>query len=347
MTRLVPTLLLVVLLITIAVSELKSQDIFFSQPFNNKIYVNPAFTGLDNGFRAHFNVRNYYPKISDELVNYTFTADIAERDLPGAGGLGIFAAATSGGLGFIKTTIAGFTGSVRVPLQRHLVSQLGFMTSYVTRSAEWEDYVWGDQLDPKLGYIDGTAFSPPSDNKVTYPDISLGGLLSYKKRNIKLNFGGALHHVLKPDESFFGNDVRIPWKITGHLDMVVIQQRDQKNGFKFNPGMFFENHRGFNSLVVGTNAYKSSLYVGAWYRNQQSDLIQPSAMIVMAGINVPMLDDSRFKIMYSYDLMLGEPKGTGGAHEVTLRVEFDSFSIFNSQSAYFRNYPLLQQPLVF
>ena len=68
---------------------LNSQDFDFSQWYNNPTYYNPAYVGLTSGLKARFTYRRQMVKIPASFKTYAFSADIAERNLPGAGGIGI------------------------------------------------------------------------------------------------------------------------------------------------------------------------------------------------------------------------------------------------------------------
>jgi len=69
----------------------KSQDLDFSQYYNNPTYYNPAYVGLTMGLKSRLNYRRQWTGLSGDYHSYSFSADIAERSLPGAGGIGIIA----------------------------------------------------------------------------------------------------------------------------------------------------------------------------------------------------------------------------------------------------------------
>lgn len=328
---------------------LQSQEAYYSQWYNAPTYYNPAMTGLNRGLNVRIDYRDQWPQYSDDLKTYNLSMDIAERFMPGAGGLGIIFNTNKEGKGFIARTMIGALGSARVKINRYWVSQVGFMAAYVQKKIDDTDFIWSDQLDDKHGLLyPQSSFSGFPENSISYPDLSLGGVLNYEKRYIIANFGLAMHHVTRPNESFSDLEIRLDRKYVFHSDFVIQQISNPKKGFKFNPGLMYENMSGFHTFTLGSNISKSVLYTGIWYRNKQSQIYNYQALILLAGVNIQMVNQySRMKLMYSYDVSLTQMKGTGGAHEITLRFEFDQIHLFKSKSSFSNDFPIIFDPLVF
>ena len=100
------TLLTVVMLLPNI--DAKSQDIDYAQFFNNPTYYNPAYVGITTGLKTRLNYRRQWTGLSGDYHTYSFTADIAERSLPGAGGIGIIANQSVAGTGVLRTSTIGF-----------------------------------------------------------------------------------------------------------------------------------------------------------------------------------------------------------------------------------------------
>lgn len=341
----------ILLFITCLFSKGYSQEAYYSQFYNAPAYNNPATIGLHRGLKIRMSYRDQWPRYNDDLKTYNFTMDLAEREMPGAGGVGLIFSTNKEGKGFIRRNMLGVMASVRVKLSRYLLSQFGVSGAYVQKQIDSDNsnFIWSDQLDGRHGLLyPNSSFSGFAKKNVSYNDINLGGLLNYERHYITATFGLAVHHVLKPNESFFNLDIRVPRKYVIHTDFVILQQSNPKKGFKFNPALLFENQAGFNTFTLGMNIAKSVLYAGAWYRNRQSQIYNPQSIILLVGINIPMVtEDARMKLMYSYDLGLTEMKGTGGAHEISLRFEFDHIHLIKSKSSFADDYPVIHKPLIF
>ncbi len=326
-----------------------SQEAYYSQYYNAPTYYNPAMTGLNQGLNIRIDYRDQWPQYSDDLKTYGFSMDIAERFMPGAGGLGIIFNTNKEGTGFIRRNMIGALASARIKINRYWVSQVGFMAAYVQKKIDDNDFIWSDQLDDKHGLLyPQSSFTGFPDNNISYPDLSLGGVLNYEKRYMVANIGFAMHHVTRPNESFSNLEFRLDRKYVVQADMVISQMSNPKKGFKFNPGIMYEYMSGFHTFTLGSNIAKSVLYAGIWYRNKQSQIYNYQALILVTGLNIPMVNQySRMKLMYSYDLGLSSMQGTGGAHEITLRFEFDQIHLFKSRSSFADDYPVIFDPLIF
>jgi type IX secretion system PorP/SprF family membrane protein len=329
--------------------NIRSQEAYYSQFYNTPTYYNPAMVGLNQGLNIRIGYRDQWPQYSDDLKTYNLSVDLAERFMPGAGGLGIIFNTNKEGQGFIKRTMIGAMGSARIKINRYWVSQVGFMAAYVQKQINDEDFIWSDQLDDKHGLLyPQSSFTGFPEENISYPDLSLGGAVNYEKRYIVANFGFAMHHLTRPNESFSSLEIRLDRKYVVHTDFVILQISNPKKGFKFNPGLLYEYMSGFHTFTLGSNIAKSVLYTGIWYRNKQSQIYNYQALILLAGINIPMVNQySRLKLMYSYDISINNMTGAGGAHEITLRFEFDQIHLFKSSSSFADDYPIIFDPLVF
>jgi type IX secretion system PorP/SprF family membrane protein len=326
-----------------------AQDPYYSQYFNAPLYYNPGMVGLNSGLKVRLMYRNQWPQYNDDLKSYNFSMDVAERFMPGAGGLGIIFNTNKEGDGLIKKNLVGALASARVRINRNMVSQLGFMVAYVQKQIDDDEFIWGDQLDNRHGLLHPqSSFGGFTNQFVYYPDVSLGGVVNYEKEYVSMTFGAAVHHLLKPNESFYDLDTRVPRKYVLHADFVIFQKSNPRKGFRFNPGILYENQAGFNTFTLGSNISKSVMYTGMWYRNKQSQIYNYQSVILMAGVNIPMVNKyARMKIQYSYDISVTEMKGTGGTHEITLRFEFDQIHLVKSKSAFANEYPIIYDPVVF
>ncbi|MBN1338692.1 MAG: PorP/SprF family type IX secretion system membrane protein [Bacteroidales bacterium] len=335
-----------------AFSGAYNQEPFFSQPYNSPVFYNPANLGIYKGLTARVTYRNQWPQYFSDIKTYNLTLDLAERSIPGIGGFGLIVNTNDEGPGFIKRTTIGFAATSRIKLSRFLTSHVGLTGSYVQKSiGDFGDYIFSDQLDDRHGLIyDQSSFNYLPNTKTGYPDLAIGGMVNYMKKNISATTGLAIHHVFKPDESFLGLPTRVPRKWIGHAEMVIGQKRRSKGGFLFNPSIFYEYQGGFSTYNISFNAAKSVLYAGLTYRNKESEVYNFNVLVIMAGVKLPIGDEqSRVLVAYSYDLTLSGMKGTGGAHEIHLNFEFDRIKLFKSKSVFREDYdyPVFNKPIRF
>lgn len=327
----------------------KAQDPLFSQFYNNAVYYNPGAVGLNRGMRASFSIREQWPQLPADLRNYCFSMDMAERNIPGSGGLGLVVMKENAGTGYLKTSSVGLSTAVRIPLQANMVSQVGITTSFVQKSPNWDNLVFTDQLDPIYGNIYETSFQLPDTRSIFYPDFSVGGIFRFTESTttfsaIQGTFGLAVHHLFRPNESFIGWTSPLSRKLIINGDLVLAldlsgdklffqKTAGDKNSFKFNPGFIYESQGDYKTYAIGLNILKSSIYTGVWLRNRTTDFIKCNDLIFMLGINANLSANTRMKINYTYDFVLSEIRtATGCSHEVSLILELDDFNIFNQGS---------------
>lgn len=322
----------------------------YSQFFNNPILHNPAFAGSDIGMRVRLNYRDQWRNLPSNYNNYVFSFDVAERNIPGSGGIGLIVQSDFDGIGNIKTTSASFLNSVRIRISENFFTHVGLSASLVNKSVDWSGFVFGDQLDPRYGNINGTNFQPPDFDSMFYPDFGLGIMLRYFEsspnvQNIVGSLAVGTQHVFKPDASFIGMGSRTPVKLTVSGNLLLdnhthIRHRRQSDHFfdKLNPGFLYEVHGDMSNFLLGINAYKSSLYSGIWVRSQNFTYTNVYDIIVMAGIDIPVGESSRIKLMYSYDYVLSDVRRSlGPTHEISVIFELDTFSFFGELDTQWAN----------
>ncbi len=314
---------------------LQAQDVNFSQYFNNPTYFNPAYVGLSTGLKVRLDVRKQWTGLSGEYHAFSFSADIADRNIPGAGGIGFIATSNTEGLGMIKSTTIGFIPAVRIQVNRFSILQFGALIAIATRNIDWNNMVFSDQLDPRLGNIGPTSFTNPGNSPVVFPDFSIGGIYQLKSGNIVGTFGVAVHHITQPDQSFLQDMAPLPRKWVAHMDFVINFQRNRgyynrARSIKINPGILYQSQANTNLFALGINAYISNVYFGMWYRNEIFRKTSFTNLVWLLGMNIPFNNDTRMKLMYSFDMNTSRNTNfTGPSHEVTLIFELDNARLIN------------------
>jgi type IX secretion system PorP/SprF family membrane protein len=320
----------------IIATTLKSQDQNYSQFFNNGLYYNPAYTGLFGGVKTFFNYRNQWASLPYDFRSYNVAVDVALPSLPGAGGIGLIFNNNNEGEGMVKNSIVGLLMSARVNADEDLAIQFGITTALCQKKIDWDGLVFPDQLDGKNGNIYSTNFTEPYRSNVIYPDFNFGTLLYYKSDGLNARFGGAIHHIFQPDIGFLNAESDLPMKFVAHGDLVIPfkSRRRSSSEPKVNPGILYENQQRANTFSIGINGYLSNLYLGFWYRNEDINTTNLNTLILLTGVSIPFQDESRIKLMYSYDYLINELITTGGSHEISIVFEFNNENIFGSSHGY-------------
>ncbi len=331
MKRKISLFILINLLLTCGIS---AQDFDFSQWYNNPTYYNPAYVGLTTGLKARFTYRRQMVKIPASFRTYSFSVDIAERNLPGAGGIGLIVDNHSANQGMVNQTIVGLMPSVRVPIAEYMVMQLGVQVAWVQKRINWDNLIFPDQLDPRYGNIYPTSFVEPNANKISYPDFSAGMIFQFKGNNVSGVVGAALFHLTRPNESFYQGTAPLNRKWVAHIDLIWDFEQNKgfyrrSSKFKINPGFIYQNQSKLSTFAFGSNFYFTSIYLGFWYKNESFEYTTFSSLQIMGGIRIPFGDEFNMKLMYSYDFVIyPEYAFAGPTHEITLIMDFDNISLF-------------------
>ncbi|MBE9491691.1 MAG: PorP/SprF family type IX secretion system membrane protein [Bacteroidetes bacterium] len=325
----------------------KSQDPLYSQWTNVQTYFNPAYVGVSPGLRTRFAYRKQWVKLPSDFRTFRFDMDIAAREIPGSGGLGIMFDSDNEGDGIIKRSQAGLTVAVRIPIMQNVISQFGILSSFIQKKIDWDRFVFTDQLDDKYGNIYQTSFAHPSDEQIIYPDFSTGALVKFvqptwRHTEIIGTVGLAVHHIFEPNEAFLGEESPLPRKYVVTMDFIIQDQmnrgphkkfRTAKGGFRFNPGFIYKYQGGMSTYQVGMNMHKFPIYIGLWYRNDKLEFLDYDALVALVGINIEFNDVSRMKMYYSFDIQLSDMmQATGGTHEIVIIFSFDEMRLFGNGS---------------
>jgi len=295
--------------ITLALSfcwqnEGQAQDPQFSQFYANPLYLNPAFAGSARCPRAVLNYRNQWPAISGTFVTYSASYD--QHIDPISGGLGILITNDVAGKGTLNTTRLSAIYSYQRALSKTWSVKVGFEVTYFQKSLNWDKLTFGDQIDPRRGFIYQTQ------------DVQRGGVVSnidFSSGILVFNetyfVGLASHHLAQPNESLIVGTSRLPRRWTAHAGATYPVGREE-NGVTLSPNVLYQVQGDFQQLNLGLYVSKSPFVAGVWYRWQD-------ALIVMLGVQTESI-----RFGYSYDLTLNRLGiGTGGSHEISFAAQFN------------------------
>ncbi len=289
-----------------------SQDPHFSQYYANPVYLNPAFAGTSVCPRIIMNYRNQWPSISGSYVTYSASFDQHVDNL--SGGVGLSFITDKAGEGTLNTNIISGVYSYRLQVSRFFSIKAGFQASYFQKSIDWEKLTFGDQIDPRYGFVYYTQETKPGDLTKGTADFA-AGILGYGE---SIYGGVAVHHLTEPNEGFFSVS-KLPMKITAHIGGIIdLQQHRRRRKIEdptISPNLLFMKQGDFEQLNYGMYFNKYPLVGGVWFRQGFDN---PDAFIALIGIQTSVV-----KIGYSYDVTVSKlSNASGGAHEVSFAMQF-------------------------
>jgi len=280
-----------------------AQDPQFTQFYANPIYLNPAFAGSNGCPRFALNYRNQWPSLSGNYVTYSASYDQYFKNING--GIAVIGMHDRQGQGTIATTMLGLVYSYHLKVNRKFTMLFGARAAMFNKFLDWDKLTFGDMIDPRKGFIYKTGDVPRGGSKYFF-DAS-AGFVGYSKNFF---FGGAVHHLNRPNESMIVGESKLPMRFTGHAgaEIKLGQKSQYNNGTSIMPNIIYQYQNGFQEISIGTYVKYGVFTFGAWYRNRD-------AFILSLGINT-----NKFKIGYSYDVTVSKLNNgvSGGSHEVSL-----------------------------
>lgn len=302
MKKLLPVFVLLVSCFSF-IDEIKAQDPHFTQFYANPIYLNPAFAGSHRCPRIIFNYRNQWPNISGTFVTTSFSYDMRVEAL--SGGIGFHFLNDRAGMGTMGITSFSGMYAYQVPITREFSMAFGLEATYRQKKLDWSKLTFGDQIDPKYGFIYNT-LETKNVEKVSYPDFS-AGVLGFSKR---FYAGFAVFHLTEPDEAFLTSSSPLPMKYTGHVGAVIPLDGRYGNS-NISPNIIYQQQQDFRELNLGLYLTKGPIVGGLWYRNQD-------AIVALVGFQ-----QDPVKMGYSYDITVSKlGMVTAGSHEISFQLLF-------------------------
>jgi type IX secretion system PorP/SprF family membrane protein len=278
--------LLFLLLVAIVV-PIAAQDPHFSQFYANRVYLNPAYAGLDAGTQLTLNYRDQWFGVPDGAGTpfsggyRTMNATINQR-LPCFAGIDRANIGLAGSFFRDETGLAPFTTTggalafafeyaIHDPswnkkkglsrLEARIGAQLGFNQSTINDGS----FIYSYQLDPVVGLLGNT--SSLSLSTGGYPTMNIGGMLrgSFKhglNDYTLFSVGASVSNVNQPDISLEdgATAIRLPMRSTVHFGFT--QKMTSRRGTKhYNPLYLAPQFRWDSQLNGKLNLYTFGTYV--------------------------------------------------------------------------------------
>ena len=296
----------------IVFSNAFAQDPQLSQFYSSTIYTNPAFAGATKKIRIATNARNQYTGLNKSYNTSVTSVDAYVPKMQS--GLGAIVAIDQAGDGYLTTLSIGGIYSYNLPVNRNWNANFGLKAEIQQKSYDFNKFIFGDQLDPVLGYTGKPSGEIRPSELILFPNFSAGALI-YSE-----NFyaGFAINNLTEPNQSFvLSNSIDQPYvlprRFTAHLgaNIDLKKSRFESNRVSLSPNILFMSQRDFYQVNVGTYIKKQAITTGVWFRQTSRN---SDAIIFLLGLRF-----QKFRVGYSYDLTISNAKtATVGSHEISL-----------------------------
>ncbi len=266
------------------------QDPSFSQFYANRVYLNPAFVGLESGISVTGISRLQWYNADQGFRTVGLTV---ETQLPIVRlGLGLNLLSDTEGIGNLQTNQAGFVLSYTIPGRNNNI-HFGMEGRIAQKSLNWDALIFSDQLDPIYGVVSPTSLQPVLE-KVTYGDFDFGivwrregdwGSGKKRLRDVRSQLGISVHHLpylfsnsAKGNDSFLNRDARIAPRITLHGGMIIPLKFFQGSGLdiSLSPNLKLDMQgykplnikENINVTTFGMYGLINGFYLGLLYQNR-------------------------------------------------------------------------------
>lgn len=299
MVKLTNILLSIITLLIIGLAkDLLAQDPFFNQPFSTAMYQNPALTGFADYTRVQVAQRAQWISIPGSFWTTYFGVDLNSKN--NRWGFGLSSLYDRAGE-TLTTFSQDFNLAYSVKITEKAGLRFGLGMGYRIRSINYENLTFGDQIDPRYGFISTNPGSGTLSGSVIFINLTAGVFF----HNRFLFAGYSAHNWNEPKQSFTSSGYRLPRRHSFHLGVNLYASNN--SSFSIKPTALYIIQQDFENWVLGSIFQYKMLSVGFY-----------------SGINNRAIGSlgfttNRFQIRYSYDMVSSRlTNRIFSAHEITL-----------------------------
>jgi len=279
-----------------------TQDLHFSQFFNNPLLTNPANTGFipNADYRLGASYRDQYSNIMAQPYKTMSIFGDAQvfrnRIETGWMGLGGVILHDEAGTGSLTSNKVYASIAYHQELGLSSLLTAGFNVGWANKRIDQSKLTFPDQFDGKFFDQSIPTSVVLTNDNISYFDMQVGMNFAYfPTKDIYINAGFSIQHVNQPKETFFAaaaNDQISPRQI-GFLNG-LFKVTDQ---VIINPNIYYTTQARASELMFGLNAAynlsehgEKQIIAGLYYRYQD-------AVIPMIGLEV-----NNVRFTFSYDV---------------------------------------------
>ncbi len=279
-----------------------SQDLHFSQYFNNPLLTNPANTGFipDADYRLGASYRNQYSNIMAvpyQTMSIFGDAQVLRNQIEtGWLGLGGVIEHDVAGTGSLTSTQAYASIAYHQELGLSSLLTAGFNLGWANKRINQSKLTFPDQFDGKFFDVGLPTSVVLQNNNISYFDLQVGMNYAYfPTKDVYINAGYSIQHVNTPRESFFADDGNNLISMR-HIAFIngLFKVADQ---VIINPNAYFTTMAGATEFELGMNAAynlsehgEKQIIAGLYYRYKD-------AIIPMIGLEI-----NNVRFTFSYDV---------------------------------------------
>ena len=295
------------------------QDVHFTQQYANRLYLNPAFSGLGRDWSVAVAHRNQWPSLNGSFITNQVSADYRFDGTKSA--IGMVLQQDRAGIGGLQKLQAALAYAYHTRLTDNLALAAGLQTTIASLRVNYDNLVFGDQLSD-YGQTALTSAEAGQFDPTHYVSFAVGSVL-YNN-----NFWAGLNvaHLNQPNYGF-DETTRLPLRFianAGYKFYLDTGLRRSNAEFSVSPALNFTHQENFSRLDVALYTIYSPLALGVIYKGvPATGADQDQSLGIIAGVSL-----NRLRIGFSHDVgVKGFGRQAGGANEISL--VFEQLSLNN------------------
>ncbi|MCH8554015.1 MAG: PorP/SprF family type IX secretion system membrane protein [Schleiferiaceae bacterium] len=338
---------LLLFVVMLGSGNLFAQDPTFSMIYLNKLFLNPAYAGINRDLNMTAQSRIQWAGLPGRMETKTAAMDVA---CPASKlGFGMILYDDMAGDGAYRNTNGSVMIAAHLPSKyprnlswkkmrnRKFIMSAALQYTVGQKSVDWSRLVFSDQLDAALGILRPvSAVQPGMEVSNLIHDISAGLLFrtELNKHGSFLSVGISSFHINQPVESFYGDETRLPTRLNvhSHANFRVSKKYTNTLPTYLTVGLVYDRQAMMQTVLTGGSlTFGKDFLLGLWYRNRR--VMLPEVDMDAVIINL-IYSTKSFSVGYSYDITvsaLGLDR-TYGTHEIGINYRFDNVYLCKKKS---------------
>ncbi|MHC2990564.1 membrane protein [Pontibacter sp. HJ8] len=292
---------------------LPAQEVLFTQQYANRLYLNPAFSGLGHSWSVAVAHRNQWPSLNGSFVTNQLSGDYRFEGTKSA--VGLVLQQDKAGVGGLQKLQAALSYAYHTNLSEDWAFSAGLQTSFSSLRINYDNLVFGDQLSDNgqtaVRSAEASVFEPSS-----YLSFAVGGLVYSRQFWV----GFTASHLNKPDYGF-AETTQLPLRYVasaGYKFYLPTSLSRRNAEFSLSPALNFSRQQNFSRVDAALYTIYTPLALGLIYKGVPiASADQDQSLAVIVGVELEQL-----RIGFSHDIGLqGFGRQAGGANEISLIFE--------------------------
>ncbi|QCR23982.1 PorP/SprF family type IX secretion system membrane protein [Pontibacter sp. SGAir0037] len=317
----------IMLLLLLCLYKAIAQDANFTQQYANRLYLNPAFAGLNHDWSVTASHRDQWPSLNGSFITSQIAADFRVPDKKSS--FGVLVQRDRAGIGGLQNVQAGAIYAYSTNINDKWAFAAGLQATVASLRVNYDNLVFGDQLSDN-GAVALTSAEVYRFEPTSYVSFTTGGLIYTNQ----FWFSFTAAHLNKPNFGF-GETTTLPIRFTASTGYKFYAKTDEKQGelfeLSFTPVITYTQQQDLRRTDLGFYTIYTPFTLGLIYRGVPvtGSANQDQTLAVIAGLQF-----ERFKVGFSHDVGLkGFGRQVGGANEISVSFEqIDLGNLFRSRS---------------